>query len=215
MLTAESSSNRPRVLETIGVRHALREATREVHERLHRQADFVALVDGTINRSGYRDLMAKLHGFHRPLENALLAAPRAWWCGLDPAPRLRADRIASDLLAVGLSSIDLAHIPLARPPQFDCAEHLLGCLYVREGATLGGKVLARKLESLLGPGDHGRSFFAGTSIDGALWGEFCITLDRVGTRRNLSHIIEAACATFAQFEAWLSTENHIRGKLSE
>jgi heme oxygenase (biliverdin-IX-beta and delta-forming) len=188
-------------------RAALREATHEVHERLHCQEGFAALVNGTLTRSGYRDLLVKLYGFHRPLEDALLAAPRSWWFDLELAPRLRADRIAADLLALGLTSGDLASVPLTSRPRFDRAEHLLGCLYVREGATLGGKVLARKLDSILGSGDHARSFFASTSRDGALWGELCATLDCVDAGHELSAMIAAACGTFAALEAWLAADN--------
>jgi heme oxygenase (biliverdin-IX-beta and delta-forming) len=189
-----------------GARSALREATREVHERLHRQMDFAALVNGTLSRVGYRELLVKLYGFHRPLEEAILSAPRHWWRDLDPAPRRRADRLVHDLAALGFTSADLAGVPLASPPLLDRAEQLLGCLYVREGAILGGKVLARKLDTLLGSGDHGRKFFGGTRQDARLWGEFCATLDRATHPNHLSMMIEAACATFASLESWLDAD---------
>lgn len=193
----------------MGARAALRAATNAVHERLHCHEGFAALANGTLTRSGYRHLLVKLYGFHRPLEHALLAAPRGWWCGLDPTPRLRADRIAADLTALGLTSSELPGIPLAPLLRIDCAARLLGCLYVREGATLGGKVLARKLDPILGSGDDGRSFFAGTSRDGALWGELCATLDRVdaGHTHKLPDMIKAACATFAALERWLAVDH--------
>jgi heme oxygenase len=82
-----------------------------------------------------------------------------------------------------------------------------GCtgMYVREGATLGGRILARKLGGVLGPGHNGRRFFAGSPDDGHHWGELCATLERAETRHHLPAIIGAANATFAALEDWLGS----------
>ena len=189
-------------LDRHGARDALRAATRAVHARLHRHPGFLALVDGTLSLAAYRGLLLRLYGFHRPLEDALLSAPRHWWLRLDPSPRRRAHRLADDLVALGLETGELARIPRAPSPLIRCAAHLFGCPYVREGATLGGRALAPSLDRLLGPGQAGRQFFSGRVDDGALWGEFCATLERTGNR-HLPTIVDAACATFAGFEAWL------------
>lgn len=83
---------------------------------------------------------------------------------------------------------------------------MLGTLYVREGATLGGRVLAAKLEPLCGPDGAGCSFFAGTPCDGMLWNELCATLNRSENKGHLATMIESAGATFAVLETWLKAD---------
>lgn len=200
--------------ETSGtnVRSALREATREVHERLHQHPNFAALLDGTLTVTSYRRLLARLYGFHRPYEDVLLSLPSQWWHGLNPEPRRRAYRLAEDLAALGLTSSELSALPFVPPPAIECCEELLGCLYVREGATLGGRVLARRLEPMCWPNGAGRSFFSGTAQDSMLWAELCLALDRIGNKQNISAMTGAACATFAAFEAWLNSDHLVHGE---
>ena len=56
-------------------RSALREVTRDVHERLHGHPAFQRVLDATVDASGYGTLLTRLYGFHKPLEEALHAAP--------------------------------------------------------------------------------------------------------------------------------------------
>ena len=46
------------------VREALRAATRETHQRLHRHAGLSAAARGAIGLDDYRQLLMRLYGFH-------------------------------------------------------------------------------------------------------------------------------------------------------
>jgi heme oxygenase len=65
--------------------------------------------------------------------------------------RARAELIERDLLALGRSPADLSALPLCSDrPQLSCVEDLAGCLYVLEGACLGGQVVNALLHRRLG-----------------------------------------------------------------
>ncbi len=185
------------------VRETLRTATRDAHERLHNHPMFKGLATGTLTEARYRSLLAALIGFHCPLEETIIRTPASWWWGLDPQPRLRARLLVDDLAHLGFDTARVDLLPYARLPSIDSAGQLLGCLYVREGATLGGRVIARGLDPLLGDGDSGRSFFSGTPDNGRLWREVCDALETAGAAGHRHEIVDAARATFAQFETWM------------
>ena len=77
------------------------------------------------------------------------------WCGwrLVSSPlgfplRARSELIESDLLALGLSRREIAELPRCTDlPRLSCPEDLAGCLYVLEGACLGGQVIAPRCAS--------------------------------------------------------------------
>jgi heme oxygenase (biliverdin-IX-beta and delta-forming) len=184
-------------------REALRETTYDVHERLHGHWAFRGLLAQTITLDEYRALLSRLYGFHQPLEVALCAredlAP-----DLEIHRRRRACLLIDDLKALG-GDASIADFPLIPPPQYlDSRAAILGCLYVREGATLGGRVLAGKLDFLLGPGPMGRRFFAGTGHDAALWRACCAAFEGGFSPRDRGAMIQAARETFAIFEDWIN-----------
>ena len=182
----------------------LRRATHEAHLRLHVHSSFAQLVDGHIGRDEYLVLLARLYGFHKPLEELLLSAPCEWWYGLDLEPRQRAHLLARDLASLGMSEQELESLPLATPAAIDAPGKLFGCLYVREGSTLGAKLLARKLDHLFGTGESGRSFLAGNNDHAEQWRQCCDGIERAADAGHLPTMTAAAVATFATFETWIS-----------
>ena len=120
--------------------------------------------------------------------------------------RARAELIERDLLALGLSPAELAALPLCRDrPELSCVEDLAGCLYVLEGACLGGQVLIPLLHRRLGLAkDSGAAFFAGDE-EGTLprWTVVVAWLDGLPrTGASTAKIISAAKATFDAFARW-------------
>ena len=193
-------------------RAALRRATDAAHTRLHHAPAFNALTTGRIDLPTYRSLLARLYGFHRPIEHLLHAAPwqTARWqtaTAIRMKHRRRAHLLYRDLLALGLHPTQIAALPHAsadRLPALTDVGRFLGCLYVREGATLGGRVLARALDPLLGAATlSGRRFLTGNEHDAALWRLLCDALETAG-QDNRPGMIAGAGETFAALEAWLN-----------
>ena len=85
----------------------------------------------------------------------------------------------------------------------------LGCLYVLEGATLGGQIISRQLEERLAiDAGHGGRFFAsyGAAV-GEMWQAFGEIL--VAHARGLEcgdAIVASGCATFDAFGRWFQQE---------
>ncbi len=184
-------------------RTELRHATAAAHERLHEVPVFAALAAGRLDLAAYVSLLGRLYGFHDPFEAAIdLARPP----GLQPAEWRRAHLLQSDLAALGQSDAAIRQLP--RHPvvgsQWTPARSM-GALYVIEGSTLGGRLLARQLDHLVpADGDCGRSFLlAGTDTGHVRWRDFCTALDRCGTDpASRAEMVAGAIETFRCFEAW-------------
>ncbi len=130
--------------------------------------------------------------------------------------RARAALIERDLLSLGLSPADLPTcLDAADLPQLSCPEDLAGCLYVLEGACLGGQVIGPLLRERLGlaKGAVPRSSPAtrrGRSRDGAVFVAWLEGLTRAGSAT--AEIVRASAATFEAFARWGSGRLRDRGE---
>ena len=122
-----------------GARDRLRAATHDVHMRLHRHPSFAQLADGTIDLVSYKSLLARLYGFHLPLEQALVQASHSLGIEVEMGSRRRVHRLRDDLRALQMTEAQITTLPciMGLPPLTTCGK-LVGALYVREGSTLGG-----------------------------------------------------------------------------
>ena len=174
----------------------LRSATQGPHERLHRHNGFSAVKDGTITLADYRALLTCLYGFYLPFERA---------AGLEHS---RTQWLERDLTWLGVAAPVVSRIRLcADIPRYASLERRLGALYVIEGSALGGRLLCRGLDPLLGAGStEGRRFFAGRGAGtGAAWLGFLDQLASAGADpRGRAALVSAAVETFDVFETWLS-----------
>lgn len=180
---------------------SLRQRTRPHHERAERT---LAIMDAGLERAAYRETLAALHGFYLPMEARLAAVPAL---PLDLAPRRKAALLARDLRALGLGDAAIAALPRCPAlPAPTSAGEALGCLYVLEGATLGGQVISRHLARTLGIGaTTGAAFFGsyGARV-GPMWQAFRATLVEHAARHGDDEaIVAAAGATFDAFTDWL------------
>ena len=71
---------------------------------------------------------------------------------------------------------------------------------------MGGRVLAKALDPMLGEGDAGRRFLLGYGArHGAMWRSFLVSIEGVAASSPACHSMTgAANDTFAAFEAWLT-----------
>jgi heme oxygenase len=187
---------------------ALRAATAEAHEQLHHLPAFAALATGRLDRAAYRALLARMLGFHEPIESALAVCLGDTAFGLDLRALRRVALLRDDLGVLGQDAAAIAALPRVPAPAFGSAPAAMGALYVTEGATLGGRQLARGLDALLGSGvARGRRFLrAGADAAHPAWRDVRGALDRCGADpASLAAMIEGAAATFTAFGAWFAT----------
>ncbi len=186
-------------MEAVTLRQALRSATQDVHERLHRHKGLAAVQDETITRADYVRLLGRLYGFYTAFEAA---------AGLSPT---RSEWLEHDLTALGVSPSQRAGLPVCSGfPDLATPEAVLGALYVVEGSALGGVGLARHLDGVVGERSlDGRRFFSGRQAEtGAAWKAYLQRLSAASVAStDRATVIFAANATFAVFERWLDGWN--------
>ena len=142
--------------------HALRAATGVLHRRLEQRLDLMGLVGPALSLSRYQAVLRTFYGYYLPVEAAVAELMQD---GLERglAFEPQAALLARDLAALGLDAGAVVALPrCGELPRLAAREDVAGCLYVLEGASLGGQVIAREVCQRLGltPG-AGASFFAG------------------------------------------------------
>lgn len=193
---AETEAGMAADISVAPFRWVLRQATQDVHQRLHRHDGFAAIQNTTIDIASYRRLLVRLYGFYVPFEAAAdIGCDRSAW-------------LEDDLRALGVDQRGFGTTPMCNDiPCLKSADARLGALYVIEGSALGGRDLSRNLDQLLGPeAINGRRFFLGRGHGtGEAWRRYLAQLSTSSAEPEArSKITRAALETFAVFEKWLS-----------
>lgn len=184
----------------------LREETRADHERVER---VVPVMRDDLDVAAYRQLLSRFYGYHAPVEARLETLAPHLPAGLDWVVRRKCPALRRDLLALGLDESNLERLPRCRAiPDLSRPARALGCLYVLEGASLGGQVICRHLERLAPEITRNRRFFCGYGEQtGVMWHAFRRALLRgVPTLAEQDEAIDAAHETFRTFAVWMSEE---------
>lgn len=177
----------------------LRAETRPAHEAIERDLAWESRV---ATLADYRGLLARFWGFHAVLEPALAAS-------LDEPtffdPRRRLAHLAADLQVLGLDDVAIRALP--RPfltlPRDRATS--FGALYVLEGSTLGGQVIAKHIGRQLGlTAENGCRYYIAHGRDtGAMWKAFRLRLAEEAIRGDAEAIVASATATFEAMRHWL------------
>ncbi|WP_296808136.1 biliverdin-producing heme oxygenase [Thiocapsa sp.] len=172
----------------------LRRATAETHEAVERLPLMTRLTSPTVTREDYLDYLQALAEVYAALEGSLLdALDEEIRNDLGVRPKLPA--ILEDLAEQGQPHIPRTSTQLA-PAGSGAA---LGGLYVLEGATLGGRVIAKHLRRCLGQalGSTGFLDFHGEQSSAA-WKRFASVLDSLPAhgRMDPAEVVSGARATF-------------------
>jgi heme oxygenase (biliverdin-IX-beta and delta-forming) len=190
----------------------LRLETRGEHEAVEEVLDLMGV---RLTRDVYRQRLEQFYGFYAPLEAALQAravssADDAGEPGLSAATRsalasrlTKTAHLRQDLQRLGVITDDL---PLCRhlPPLRTQAE-VLGCLYVLEGATLGGRMITQHIQATFGiTPTTGGSFFEGYGPDtGKMWQTMRqLLVSGAPDTQSENTMVANAIATFACLRLW-------------
>lgn len=185
--------------------------TRDEHTAVEQVLD---LMSTSLTRDGYCQRLAQFYGFYSPLEDALKAHGKPQVRMADAAHPAGA-RFAVDprLSKTALLKRDLQHmavntdeLPMCRQlPPTETRVDALGCMYVMEGATLGGRLITQHIRSALGitPATGG-SFFDGYGDDtGRMWqGMRQLLASSAPDRQSQDAMVASAIATFAGLRRW-------------
>jgi heme oxygenase len=182
--------------------HRLKNDTRSEHEGLERAVD-LAWYLGEVER--YRMLLRLFYGFHRGWEAQLMAqAPED--VQLFYLDRRKTPLLEDDLRLLGDSDEDLRRVRLCRFGNLASRARALGSMYVVEGSTLGGQVIARIVEAELGYRQGaGYSFFRGYGTETAtMWRGLQDFLTRAAQGTPDEEVVAEARQMFATLQAWFA-----------
>ncbi len=174
--------------------------TRPAHDRIETAIDLERRI---ANREAYKDLLIRFYGFHSAWEKAALetASDKDFFHG-----RCKTDLLVKDLKALGMSEDEIIRLPqcdsLMPLPQ---PEAVLGSMYVVEGSTLGGAIIAHEVERKLGmTAETGCAYFRSYGRDIAvMWKVFGTKLLAASSPETDDVIVETAKKTFDVMHDWL------------
>jgi heme oxygenase len=181
----------------------LRLATWPSHQRLEKRLDVRTRFS---NLDAYRGHLAKMWGFCAALEDQLQKG--VFGAALaDYESRRKLPLLTQDLVALGGDPETVARLArcTALPACTDAAT-AFGCVYVLEGATLGGRTLLPLVQSQLGLTPHrGSAFLASYGEEvAAMWRSFGVALDAwCEPPPRSARASEAAVETFDALDEWL------------
>jgi heme oxygenase len=176
----------------------LRRETLPDHDAVERS---VPLMDEELSADTYLSYLLKLHGIIAAWEESAASNAPSW---IQPllAVRRRRQLLMLDLAWFGADASGEARPAL---PEMRDAASLLGAMYVIEGSTLGGQLIGRHVERVLGlTAGEGNAYFRGhNERTGQLWKEFCDALRTKVPDHETDTVIAAAKAMFEVFGSWM------------
>jgi heme oxygenase len=178
----------------------LKAETRAAHDRIEAAVDLDRRISSP---EAYRDLLIRFYGFHGAWEEeaAGKAPDRSFF-----ERRRKTQLLVRDLEALGLESEDIIRLPQCRPLMLlSGPEDVLGSMYVVEGSTLGGAIIAREVERRLGlDAQTGCAYFRSYGRDiAAMWKSFGAVLLEASSPEADDRIVRSAQKTFDVMHDWL------------
>jgi heme oxygenase len=174
--------------------------TRPAHDRIENAMELDRRI---ATRDGYRDLLIRFYGFHSAWEKtaSVVASDRAFF-----ESRCKTALLVRDLKTFGLTEGEIIRLPQCRSLMpLPSSTAVLGSMYVVEGSTLGGAIIAREVERRLGlTAETGCSYFRSYGRDVAvMWKQFGAKLLEASSPESDDVIVETAQETFNVMHDWL------------
>ena len=191
----------------------LRVATKVSHQQIEHNVRLRRIFQPGYTLSEYRSLLARLLGFYAPLEADLATLPVAVHGPFHLSKRWKTPWLRQDLERLGLDTdaiSALPHISVRARPRITAPSAAVGCLYVLEGATLGGQLISRQLANTLNlNAECGGRFYSGYgTAAGSMWSEFRATLEALTfSDADIALATHTAVEMFTCLDRWLAHED--------
>lgn len=172
----------------------LRQSTAAAHSEIENRLE---IEEACRDVDKYRGILQRFLGYYEPIEARLRGFEDRGKCGW----------LRSDLSALGMTATQIGELPRCTElPTVTNRAEVLGCSYVLEGATLGGRQISGWLGGLDVIPAEARTFFASYGEEvGAKWKDFCKMLtdfEAGGGRSN--DVIKTANETFLTLTTWMT-----------
>ena len=175
----------------------LKESTQPSHQALEKK--MVSIIKRIRTRQDYVNFLKLMYGYYSALEKRV----QEYVSEREIGKRRKAERLLEDITY--FESTATPETLCDKLPPITSHAEALGAMYVMEGSTMGGKIIARMIEGQAGiNGPSGFSFFNGYGEDtGKMWEEFKVFLNRPFDEMEKLNLILAANRTFNTFYNWI------------
>jgi heme oxygenase (biliverdin-IX-beta and delta-forming) len=184
----------------------LRQETKADH---HKVEGAVPLMHQGLNKAEYVQCLQRIYGVVAAWEERAAEVAPEWF---QPAllARQRGLLLELDLAWFGVTEKDGGRPAL---PEMSYLPSLFGTMYVMEGSTLGGQLIARHVEAALHLTEgRGNSYFRGHgSQTGPLWKEFSEMLRVWIPDEQTDAVVASAKAMFSTFGTWMQRRSAVDG----
>lgn len=184
----------------------LRQETEADHRTVE---DAVPLMHEGLDTSQYVQCLQQLYGVVAAWEERVAEIGPEWLQSALLA-RQRKPLLERDFAWFGVTEKDDRRPAL---PEMDDLPSLFGAMYVMEGSTLGGQLIARHVEKVLHLSEgQGSSYFRGHgSQTGPMWKEFCEMLKQRIPDEQTDAVVVSAKAMFSTFGTWMQRKSAVDG----
>jgi heme oxygenase len=188
------------------IHELLKQSSRACHASLENKLRL--LVKDEISITQYAAVIEKFYGVYRPIEKGLSSIDDWGDPEFNLHRRLKLPLLVKDLSFLSVEPEAIERLPRCEDiPDLKTVSEALGCLYVLEGSTLGGRVITGHLRrSLQLDENRGCAFFSsyGEGV-GQMWSSFLCFLEGHCDRHGETDVVvQSACKTFASLEKWFS-----------
>lgn len=178
----------------------VKDETRPWHDKMEEVALSEKIAEGTLSLPEYKAVMLGHYVFHHMAEQKLLQHHQLSAVeGMELQTRLKSPLLEQDIHQLGLEPYLFDFDP---DIALDTLPEALGCMYVMEGATLGGTVIGRSLAKVPEITGSGAMHYYGCygAHTGSRWKKFKEIVEReVSTADEGQAFVHAATVTFRQY----------------
>ena len=195
----------PLTMNALPLSATVKDSTKTLHEEVEQL--LLPQLMGIRHRDDYAVVLKMFYGFFHPLETkfplfiTVTDLP-------DLSERRKASSVLLDLQAIGHSNEQVSLC--SSLPKIENPAQAFGVLYVLEGSTLGGKMIAKMLRKNNASAipDGALNFFSGYGENtGHKWKTF---LQALNSQRQPDEVISAANDTFLHLKRWMQhTLSHV------
>lgn len=129
----------------ISLREHLKTGTADLHDSIEKGARMSRLLDPELTRAEYVAFLRSMLTAYEHIENRLMEIPRLQEVVSDLSRRNKVASLKQDLAAMDeadTAAAGAAHLPIQN------LSEAMGVLYVIEGSSLGGQIIAKRLAQL-------------------------------------------------------------------
>jgi len=179
------------------VSSALKEKTKQAHLSLEKK--MVGYIKKVNSNKDYEELLRLFYGYYAPLE-PLLNAYISDAVIPSYSQRRKSAAILNDINTISSGVDDFKQC--TDLPEIKDTIQALGALYVMEGSTMGGTIIAKMLNKQADIQDDALNFFNGYGEQNIpMWQSFIAAVNDYAVNDE-EKIVNAANETFAKMERW-------------